>query len=368
MFGCRSSLLLPLTDDRSGIFGSVLVELEHGRQHLLEQIPVGDHGNLHVGGFAAQAFEITDGLAVGVFAGVLAGHIGRFGLGKGFVHEVGDGDGIMQGDGAAPVLAVAQAEHVVVDAGDETAHGGVGLFHLIHFLGGQSGLAGCVESEHGHGDAGMEDDFGGVGINPDVEFAVLGVVADGGGAAHDDDALDVVFEIGVFHDGDGDVGQGSDGDDFEFAGEFLSFFVHDVPGFHGIVVPFGHGQRVAGHAVAAMDLPCGLQFDDQRAVCPFGDAGFNAQHVGQVQGVAGGVLVFDVAGYRGDGPDVEAGEAVSQHDRVGVVHTGVAVNDDWNLRHGASPPRSARSRLRPYSQRRRTGPHRGPLPRSYGLW
>ncbi len=166
----------------------------------------------------------------------------------------GDEGGVEPGAGCELVPHVVT---VLAPGGDIAGCGRAGAGDLVEHLLGEGHLDGDVDG----GDvdarpAGLKDDVGGLGVKPEVEL-----VARGGGefgvvrlgietAAHEDDALGQSREAGVDGDGEGNVGEGTSGENGDLMGMGVDLSDEEVgsvfaDGLEGGLA-FRHGRNDIG--------------------------------------------------------------------------------------------------------------------------
>ena len=193
---------------------------------------------------------------------------------------------------------------------------------------GEGDLSADVQADQGDGRAGLEDDVGGAWVTVGVELGVGGyVTGDLDGSAHDDKLLDVISQIGTVEKGLGDVGQGSEGDDYQVAGVFESGVLNEVGGRLGSRLGPGGRYRYA-QAAGAVEVVGELELAGQRCIGSPVHGHFGTAQVGhEVEGVASCVFEAGVAADGSQGEDVELGRVECGDEGDGVVGAGVGVDD-----------------------------------------
>jgi len=199
-------------------------------------------------------------------------------------------------------------------------------------LTGRIRLVGHIQAHHGELPAGSEHKVGGVRVVPDVGFGYGGHVAGlHDGAAHDDDFLQQLGQLGLQLQRGGEVAQGANSDQGDFTGVGAGHVHNELRGRAGVQHTGGcHAGGQVAQAIATVDevRRCAGRFEP-RGFDAQGHGDLSAGNLGQVQAVGSCLLYGDVAEGGGDTHDIDAGvgQCVIQGHRV--IHTGVGVINDF---------------------------------------
>ena len=204
-----------------------------------------------------------------------------------------------------------------------------------------------VEAEH-HllGNARAQHDARGLRVEPEVEFGGgSGIAGDADVAAHEDDALDLGFDVRLHAQRERDVGHRAERQDGDFAGVAFDLRNQEIDGvMAGLVgAEFAAGRRNDGRGIlregsgVTESAPAAVEFlghgggVDQRRIGADGNGDLRPlQQVEDVEHVLGALRSPDVARHDGDAlyGDLR-GTADEHHQCCAIVaeQTGIGVDD-----------------------------------------
>ena len=147
------------------------------------------------------------------------------------------------------------------------------------------------------------------------------------------------FEVRVFRQRDGNVCEGTYGNEPKLARMLLCAIIQRVPS-GGIVHDRVFGQRKLHVAQTVFPVKCGgiLRLDEQRTVCALIDGVVGLHESIHAVRVREGSGQRRVAAHGGDSKKVDFGKRVRGHNGDGVIHADVAVQPDRELFHFTPSP------------------------------
>ena len=197
---------------------------------------------------------------------------------------------------------------------------------------------GGIEADHPDFQLG-ENFRSGKGIDPDVELGGLAGVGDvaEGTAAHDDEALEVLGQVGMEAQAGGDIGQRTDGHQYQLAAVANGFLIDDLPGRLGIGLLLDFAKLDGAYTCAAMDTgSVAVPGIEQGLFGAETNAAVDVQQVTQTEDIAAGQVGRDIAFDRGDGDEIQQLAGIGQRQGVAVVNAGIAVDNEGDLFHSGN--------------------------------
>ncbi len=207
---------------------------------------------------------------------------------------------------------------------------------LVGERGDDDGIASTdVPADELEGEPGVEHHLHSVGIDPHVELRDRVDIADViGGGAHDHDTGDPLGERRVATHGEGDVGEWPERDEGELAGMGVGGLDERVDRMTRVGFPSTEGEADIAHAVVAVNILGGAEFEHQWSVGPNVDWDVAASaDLAGVEGVLHGGVEGHVPGNHSDADDVDSVVGQRESEGDGVVAGGVGIDEERTCGH-----------------------------------
>ena len=287
----------------------------------------------HAAGEIAGGFDFDE-----MFAGIEA---------QGRIEKDGHGDWIGKRDALFPGLDLVGGRAGAVAVDREVREGRVEGEDLgdVGWIDGGI-IARKLPADKLDGQARAEDDAGGFGVDPDVEFSGGGDVAFAArGPAHDDATAYVADDAWVALEGQGEIGEGAQGDDFD-AGVGNDCGDDGVDGVYRVGGTMMRDVAMVAESVGSVKPLRGFQGACERLRGARVNGDVRAAEFDGAEGVAGALIHGDVASDDGDGDDFYE-RGTERHDEGDcVVGGGVGVDENLAaLRSHAFNPDMRRSEV-----------------------
>ena len=276
-----------------------------------------------------RAVAIGDGLAARELASGFNVHVHRWRFYERCVDGHPDCERIIHGRAVGAKLR-RQVDQIVRHLINEIIDGPVGLSELCKVLRREQRFIADIEANHGQRPAGLENNLRRFGVIVDVRLGGRVHVAAADRATHEDNFLHQRHDGRIFLHRERDVGKRTDRNQRNFVRSGVHHFDDQVWAIPRIDFALAGRQIDIREAVLTVPELRRGQLLKERMLGSSGDR--NIAAIGQrnhAQRILQPLLGGYVAGHDGDGADVQLRRVQRQHQRHGVVRTGIGIEDDF---------------------------------------